>query len=70
MPNPLVSLKSKTRSQLSEEYGVSRRTLYNWLNKIDIIQSHRILTPKDLRKIYDHFGLPGEANRSAFHLTE
>ena len=52
--------KVKTRSQLAEEYGISRKTLYNWLksNKIEVRGGQ--LTPLDQKKIHDKFGQPFE----------
>lgn len=50
--------KVKTRTQLADEYGVCRKTLYNWLksNKIDVHNGQ--LTPSDQKKIHDKFGQP------------
>lgn len=50
--------KVKTRSQLADEYGICRKTLYNWLTSKKIIVSRGHLTPHDQKTIYDEFGPP------------
>ncbi len=51
-------LNSKTRSELASEYGVSRKTFYNWLKKENIILPQGTIKPCDVRKIYQTFGSP------------
>ena len=53
-------MKSKTREELAAAYGVCRKTFYNWLKKEGIILANRILTPKEIRLIYERFGKPTE----------
>lgn len=48
----------KTRSQLAEEYQISRRTLYNWLQQAGIGSKGKLLTPMELAKVYQKFGRP------------
>lgn len=48
----------KTRQQLADEYGVSRKTLYTWLKKANIKLKRSLITPKEQSEIYDEFGLP------------
>lgn len=50
-------LQTKTRQQLADEFGISRRTLYKWLKKLSI-DSRTLLTPKELQFIYEVYGLP------------
>lgn len=50
--------RSKTREEVAREYGVSRRTFYGWLKQADIHIQRGLLTPRDIQKIYDHFGRP------------
>jgi predicted DNA-binding transcriptional regulator YafY len=51
-------LPTKSRSQLADEYGVSRRTFYNWLKKEGIELPKRMLTPPEIEQIYSMFGDP------------
>lgn len=49
----------KTRSQLAQEYGVSRRTLYNMLKKAGLeIPGNQLLPPTKVEEIYNKFGRP------------
>lgn len=50
--------RSKTREEVAKEYGISRRTFYNWLKQAGIHTQRCMLTPLDIQKIYDHFGRP------------
>ena len=52
------SYSSKTRSQIAEEYGVCRKTLYNWLKKEGIQLKQGLLRPKELARIYAVLGSP------------
>lgn len=53
--------KVKTRTQLAAEYGINRRTLYNWLKKEGIqIRKRTLLSVRDLEIIYQHFGKPNK----------
>ncbi|NUO03551.1 MAG: helix-turn-helix domain-containing protein [Saprospiraceae bacterium] len=48
----------KTRQQIADEYGVSRKTLYNWLKREGIAIKNGLVTPKEQRIIYEKFGAP------------
>ncbi len=55
--NPQVY--AKTRAEIAFEYGISRRTLYNWLKKEKIdLENRHLIKPKELEQIYTHFGKP------------
>ena len=54
---------TKTKKELCIIYNISAGTLRDWLKKINLEQinnKNRILTPKQLIKIYDHYGRPGD----------
>ena len=54
----------KTRRQVAGEYGISRRTFYNWLKDSDIKLSRgKLITPKELEQIYATFGRPRKVKR-------
>jgi DNA invertase Pin-like site-specific DNA recombinase len=53
----------KTREQIALEFGISRKTLYNWLKNEKITIKSRLVSPKDLALIYERFGRP-EKQRS------
>lgn len=55
------SFYSKTRSELASEYGITRKTFYNWLKKEGISIPQGIIRPCDVRKIYQAFGMPAPA---------
>jgi transposase-like protein len=49
-------MKVKTRSQLADDYGISRKTLYNWLKAYNIKLPRGQITPKDQIKIIELLG--------------
>ena len=49
---------TKTREQIAMEYGISRRTLYNWLKAEGIELKRRLVLPEEQERIYTIFGLP------------
>lgn len=49
---------AKTRQQIADEYGVSRKTFYNWLKEASIKLKRRLITPTEQKVIYDEFGHP------------
>ena len=58
--------KVKTRQEIAEEYGISRRTFQRWLKKQNIALSNGLITPKEQEVIYQNFGYPQTLNRSRF----
>lgn len=48
----------KTRQQIADEYGVSTKTLNNWLILHDIILPKCGVTPKYQKLIYEALGYP------------
>jgi hypothetical protein len=46
------------RSTLAKAYRVSPNTFTSWLRDIDINHA-KILTPADLKRIKEHYGVPG-----------
>lgn len=61
-------LHSKTRSELASEYGVTRKTFYNWLKKENIHIPQGAIKPCDVRKIYQTFGTPEKPPNDYSHL--
>ncbi len=53
-----TSLKAKTRKELADEYGVSPRTFRRKLKSKNLDLPNGLITPKDLEKIYQTFGVP------------
>lgn len=56
-----MNYTTKTRTQLAREYKVDYGTFNSWLNDIDGLNLHpkrRLLTPKQVKMIYDHLGTP------------
>jgi len=52
------NLKSKTRKELANEYGVTRRTLFRWLLNSNIKIPPGLIKPRELDIIYKKFGTP------------
>ena len=61
----MVNKKTYTLSELADEYGVSKRTMYNWLHPIrqELIEMKpipqirlRILIPKQVKRIREFLG--------------
>ncbi|MFT6319918.1 MAG: transposase-like protein [Granulosicoccus sp.] len=51
--------KSKTRTEIANEYGIDRKTLYNWLKTEGIeLKKRRLLAPKKQEQIYRTYGIP------------
>ena len=48
----------KTRQQIANEYGVTRKTLYSWLKKEKIELPQSLISPKEQTVIYNKFGNP------------
>lgn len=55
---------AKTRQQVANEYGISRRTFYDWLKKAGIELKDGLLTPKELDIIYQRFGDPEKSQQT------
>jgi hypothetical protein len=52
---------ASTITGLAQQYNITPRTLKNWLKDCPELKLHknrRILSPKQVAKIYDHFGEP------------
>jgi|GEM_PF-1540475 len=58
IPKRPVSPGPKTRKQLADEYGISRKTLYNWLQAHDVKLPRRLLTVAEQQQIYAVLGPP------------
>jgi DNA invertase Pin-like site-specific DNA recombinase len=56
-PEPTI-FPPKTRKQIAEEYGISRKTLYRWLNKAGIVLAPGLVKHEDLKRIYEVLGPP------------
>ncbi len=54
--------KTKTRSQVADEYGITPRTLRRWIKKYNINLPPGLICPKDQKKIYEKLGTPLENN--------
>jgi len=50
--------EAKTRQQIANEYGIDRKTLYCWLKRSKLELSKGLLSPAEVRKVYDTFGHP------------
>ena len=57
-----MTMKCKTRLEIASEYGICRKTLYNWLKSEGLVLKNRFITPKEVQIIYEKFGKPGEIN--------
>jgi len=56
-----MNISTKTRTQLAKEYKVDYSTFISWLNDIDELKLHpkrRLLTPKQVKLVYEHLGDP------------
>lgn len=54
---------TKTKKELCIIYNINAGTLRKWIKNIDLMQenkNNRILTPKQLKIFYDHYGKPGD----------
>ena len=60
-------MKAKTRQELANEYGVSRKTFYNWLKRERIVLEQRLICPKEIEYIYDVFGNPNLDYREKYN---
>ncbi len=53
-----MDYKPKTRTQLAEEYGVDRKTMYNWIKRLNLDEKNGMLSPRCLKIIYKKYGYP------------
>ena len=54
-----LTAKAKTRKEISEEYGIDRKTLKLRLSNSGLLLQPRVsVFPSDLVKIYNTLGLP------------
>lgn len=51
-------LHAKSRQELAKEYNISVRTFSRWLKKNSIIIPKGLVTPVNIRKIYQVLGTP------------
>jgi len=58
-----TTLKSKTRTEIAMEYGISVRTLHRWIRKAKIKVSYGLIAPRHLKMIYDRYGDPEDLKR-------
>ena len=52
---------ASTLSKLAAQYGIDLKTFKNWLKPYPNLQpasGQRLLTPKQVKEIYEHFGEP------------
>ena len=57
----MIKVKAYSKTELARFYGVHYDTLKKWLKNIpelDIKPTQRILTPKQVGKIFTHLGMP------------
>ena len=60
-----MSNKCKTRLQIAEEYGISRRTLYRLLRRYNIELSAGVLPPEAVQRVYQVLGRPDQTDGRA-----
>ena len=58
----MKKLETKTRTQLAQEYNMSRKGFVNRLKKAGIHLERGVIMPNDLERIYNRFGEPKEEN--------
>lgn len=56
----------KTRSQIAEELGISRKTLYNWLKKAEIKLEKGMISPQVQIELYKKFGMLRQNQQEVF----
>ncbi len=60
--------KPKTRQEIADAYGISRKTFQRWLKKKNITLDAGLIKRPDLELIYQTFGLPpGFDKRNAYN---
>jgi len=60
---------AKTRQQIADEYGVCRKTFYNWCKRNGIYLSGGLINPKEQEIIYKTFGNPRKTTNSCPDIT-
>ena len=56
-------LKTKTRQQIAQEYGITARTLRRWLKQNKIKLPKRLICPNEQKLIYKTFGHPEQVSQ-------
>ena len=57
----ILMMKTYSKTQLARKYGISYNTFKKWLiaiPEIKIEPAKRLLTPKEIDIIYNHYGIP------------
>jgi hypothetical protein len=63
-------MKVKTRQEISQEFGIHRKTLYRWLKRENIELQNRLITPSEQMLIYKTFGFPKLLLKKRFDVPE
>jgi phage antirepressor YoqD-like protein len=59
-----LTIKTKTRKEVAEEYGICEKTLNRWLKRNNIIIHRGLIDPHHLMRIYETFGVPNSPIKS------
>ena len=54
-------MKPTNKTELARLYNVSYNTMINWIKQVpnlNILKNRRVLTPKEINKIFEHLGSP------------
>ena len=58
-----TTLRAKTRQEIADEYGIGRKTFYRWMKKAGLQVTNGLLSPLEIKLIYNTFGKPYLADR-------
>jgi len=53
-----ITLNTKSRKEIANDYGVNVRTLYRWIKKSNIMLPRGLITASQQQLIYNKFGDP------------
>ncbi|MEL7120189.1 MAG: helix-turn-helix domain-containing protein [Bacteroidota bacterium] len=66
-PENHPEIRPKTRQILAKEYGIHRNTLTRWFKRYGIEVGEGMLTPLEVKNIYDTFGWPNFEQPNGSH---
>ena len=57
--NDVKRITTMSKKELAALYNVHRDTIQRWCQRIGIETKKGLLTPKNVRQLYDEYGVPG-----------
>lgn len=60
-----TTIRAKTRLEMADEYGIDRKTFYRWMKRAGLQITNGLLSPLEIKSIYNTFGKPYSADNGS-----